>query len=164
MTGISGPRRLRVLNAPRGWALKAVRVNGRDVDDTPLVFGTNDQSIGDLEVVLTNRAGGIAGTVADGAGRPVARYVIVLFPAETERRYWQSPYLRFSGPMHDGSFTLLNLPDGDYCLAAIDWIQGTADFGEWQDPDFLESLSARALRVTVREGERRVVTARLIVR
>src|SRR5262249_10534641 len=53
--GINGPRRLSLSRAPAPWTLKAVYANGSDVTDTPLLFGRSDQSIRDLEVVLTSR-------------------------------------------------------------------------------------------------------------
>ena len=61
MSGISGPRRLRLLRAPRGWGLKQILVNGVDVTDTPLPFGSKSQSLSDVEVVLTDRITEIAG-------------------------------------------------------------------------------------------------------
>jgi len=48
--------------------------------------------------------------------------------------------------------------------SAVDRLQGTAGFGEWQDPAFLESIAPRAARVTVADGQLTAVTPRLIVR
>src|SRR5262249_55986608 len=66
MAGITGPRRLRLVRAPRGWMLKAILLNGTDITDSPLVFGTGEQSLRDLDVVLTSRVTTVAGSVADG--------------------------------------------------------------------------------------------------
>lgn len=67
LAGISGPRLIRVTNVPPAWTLKAVRLNGIDVTDTPLPFGTKDQSISGLEVILTDQISELSGTVTDGA-------------------------------------------------------------------------------------------------
>ena len=63
--GVNGPRRLQLLRAPDGWTLKAIRINGIDVTDRPLVFGRPDQSMTDVEVVLTDRINQLTGTITD---------------------------------------------------------------------------------------------------
>jgi hypothetical protein len=40
MTGLHGPRRLRVERVPPGWALKEILVNGIDATDRPIAFGS----------------------------------------------------------------------------------------------------------------------------
>jgi hypothetical protein len=52
--------------------VKVVILNGVDVTDMPLTFGTKDQSITDLEVVLTNRVSELSGAVTDDRGQSVA--------------------------------------------------------------------------------------------
>ncbi len=69
MAGLNGPRRLQVLRAPPGWALKEIRVNGIDVTDRPLSLGSRNQSLAKVEVVMTDRVTEVRGTVADRAGR-----------------------------------------------------------------------------------------------
>jgi len=49
--GINGPRRLEVVAAPPGWALKEIRASGINVTDQILPFGTADESLRDVEVV-----------------------------------------------------------------------------------------------------------------
>ena len=48
--------------------------------------------------------------------------------------------------------------------AAVSRMQGTRDGGEWQNPDLLLQLEARAERITLSEGQSRTVTLRLIER
>ena len=43
-------------------------------------------------------------------------------------------------------------------VAALDYVDG----GEWQDPERLEALAFRAMRVTLGEGQQVVVTPRLL--
>ena len=68
MTGIRGPRRITLGRAPNGWMLKSVSANGVDVTDVPLPFGTADESLSDVQVVVTSRITELSGTVADSHG------------------------------------------------------------------------------------------------
>ena len=61
-------------------------------------------------------------------------------------------------------FAVGGLPAGDYFVAAVSRLQGTRDGGEWQNPDVLLQLEARAERLTLSEGQSRMVTLRLIER
>lgn len=68
--GLSGSRRLRVTGTPPGWMLDRILVNGVDVTDAPLPFGTKKQSLRDVEIVLTDRETMLEGTVRDSRDRP----------------------------------------------------------------------------------------------
>jgi hypothetical protein len=48
-----------------------------------------------------------------------------------------------------GTFKLTALPPGDYLAIAVEYVLD----GDWNDPQFLESLRDRASRVSLREGE-----------
>jgi hypothetical protein len=163
MAGLSGPRRF-VLSAPPGWSLKQVRVNGRDITDTPMPFGTADESLSGVEIVVTNRGAGIAGRVSDARIRQVTDYTVVVVAADRRRWYAQSRFMTFARPGPDGGFKVQGLPSGDYLVMAVDRMQGTEGSGEWQDPMFLDQLTARATRVTLGEGQRLSVDLTLIER
>ena len=164
--GLHGPRRFHLTSAPPGWSLKTVRVNGRDVTDEPLSFGTADESLTDVEVVLTNRAASLSGHVADVQGGAVDDYTAVVFPTTTDRWYQGTRFLAFARPKPDGTFTITALPPGDYYVAAVDSMQGTVSGGasETDDPAFLESLIPRATHLTISEGQAASVALRVIVR
>ena len=164
LEGLNGPRRLRLTRAPDTWSLKAIRVNGADVTDEPMPFGTKDESLTNVEIVLTNRAASISGSVTDARGQTVTNYTVVVFATNAERWYQASRFLRFSLPKADGTFAAPDLPPGEYYLAAVDRMQGAEAFGEWQDPAFLESIAPRATRLTLSDGQAASVTTRLIVR
>ena len=74
--------------------MKAIRVRGIDVTDQVLAFGRNDQSLNDVEVVLTDRLNEVGGTVVDDHGRAAADARVVVFPIDRERWYPASRYLR----------------------------------------------------------------------
>lgn len=162
IAGISGPRRLQLTSPPAGWALKAVYLNGVDVTDQALVFGTKDQSVNDLQVVLTNRPTAVEGIVSDAQGRPARECLVVAFPTDRELRTYQSRYLDRSVCQQDGSFIIRRLPPGQYLLAAIAWRSN--DNGEAQDPQLLEALAPRATRVILLEGQRLLLSLRQLAR
>jgi hypothetical protein len=50
----------------------AITAGGAEITDMAFVFGAATQSLSNVEVVLTNRLTGIAGTVTDDRDQPVA--------------------------------------------------------------------------------------------
>jgi hypothetical protein len=160
MAGISGPRRLTLMRAPSGWTLKRVLMDGIDVTDTSIPFGRPDQSIKDVEVVLTDRGGAVSGSLTDSRGRLLTDYTVVVFATDRERWFLESRFLKHSTPGRDGVFEVRGLPGGDYFVAAVDQLQ----MEEWRDPDFLESIVSGATRVTLGDGQRLSVTPKLILR
>ena len=119
IVGVSGPRRLRLTNPPAGWTLKAIYLNGADVTDQTFTLGRLDQSVRDLQVVLTNQATVIEGVVADASGRAVRNCLVMAFPSDREARSYPSRFLDHSVCQHDGSFVIRRLPPGEYLVAAV---------------------------------------------
>ena len=164
LDGLNGPRRIRLVRAPESWSLKAVIANGIDVTDTPLTFGTREASLTGVEIILTKNTARVSGSVTDEGGRPVTDYTAIVFARDPDRWYQGSRFWKFTRPRQDGTFAIPDLPAGEYYVAAVDWMQGTEGFGEWQDPAFLHSIAPRATRVTLAEGQSVSMTPRLIVR
>ena len=160
MSGINGPRVLLLPQAPDGWMLKAVLINGVDMTDSPLVFGTADQSLRAVEVVLTTRVASLtvsAGNTADTG----TDFRIIAFSTDRARRYAGSRFFAVGVSGRDGSATLHGMAPGDYYVAAaakrvLD--ETTAA----DDMEFLESLVAGATKVTVTEGEAHSVSVSVI--
>ncbi len=92
--GVNGPRRLQLQRAPAEWTLKEIRVNGIDATDRPLAFGKADQSLADVEVVLTDRINTVSGTIVDDHGRAAPAAKVVVFSPDRDRWYPTSRYLR----------------------------------------------------------------------
>lgn len=160
MMGINGPRRLQLVRAPAEFALKEIRVRGFDVTDRPLPFGTKNQSLTDVEVVLTDRISTLSGAVTDSDGRPVATgYMVVV---STDRTHWYptSRFMRTVATGSGGAFSVSGLPFGSYYVVAVDRLPDDGEDG-WQDPDFLEPLLSSSSTVTIAEGERQVVNLRV---
>jgi protocatechuate 3,4-dioxygenase beta subunit len=158
--GVNGPRRLQLQRTPAEWMLKAVMVRGIDVTDRPLPFGTRDQSLADVEVVLTDRLSGVSGTIVDDRARPANGAHLVVFPIDRDRWFPASRYVRTAIAAGDGAIALDGLPPGSYYASAV--AQLPADGSDaWQDPAFLESLVPRASSFALGEGERRVLNLKL---
>jgi protocatechuate 3,4-dioxygenase beta subunit len=164
LDGLNGPRRIRLLRAPESWCLKAVVANGVDVTDTPLAFGMKEASLAGVEIVLTNKTARVSGRVTDASGRPAADYTVVVFSPSADRWYQGSRFFSFTRPKPDGSFAIAGLPQAEYYVAAVDWMQGNEGFGEWQDPKLLNELAPHATRVILAESQSLSVTLKLIVR
>jgi hypothetical protein len=160
MAGVSGPRRLQLVRVPAGWALKEIRVNGIDATDRPLAFGRPNQSLRDVEVVLTDRVSELAGTIADDHGTAIPSARLIVFAADRERWYPASRFLRTATTGADGAFSMTGLPFGSYYAAAVA-TPPAGDEDSWQDPQLLESLVQRASSVTVRDGEKQMLSVRL---
>jgi len=161
--GIHGPRRIAITSSPGGWVLKSVSAKGVDVTDRALPFGLPQQSLNDVEIVLTKRLTELAGTVTDRRGDVTRNYTLLAFPADRERWYPGSRYFRRAVPNVDGSFTVRGLPPADYYVAAVS-VGSVPTEGEtaWQDPEFLESIALRAAFATLTEGQKLSISARLI--
>jgi len=162
MSGVSGPRRLQVVHAPDGWTVKAILVNGLDVSDEPIMFGTDDQSLRDVAIVMTSRVSAIAGTVADENGRgSFSDAAVVVFATDRERWYAMSRFIAVADASDDASFAVRALPPAEYYVAAVDKRRFTDVAGETDNPEFLESLVANATRVTLGAGARATVQLRV---
>jgi hypothetical protein len=164
MGGLNGPRRLRVVRAPDGWMVKAILANGLDATDQPLLFGTRDQSLADVLVVMTNRVTEIGGAVVDDKGAAFNDAAVVVFASDGDLRYPRSRFISSADASGDATFTTHGLAPADYYVAAVDK-RGFADVaGEIENPEFLESLVAAATRVTLGEGQRVSLTLRVPAR
>jgi hypothetical protein len=158
--GVNGPRRLRLQRAPPEWTLKEIRVNGIEATDRPLAFGKANQSLADVEVVLTDRINTVSGTIVDDHGRAAPAAKVVVFSPDRDRWYPTSRYLRAASAGADGAISLTGLPSGNYYAAAVPALPSDGDEA-WQDPAFLESLLAHAATFTLGEGQQLVLNLKL---
>ena len=162
MSGINGPRVLLLTQAPEGWMLKTVRVNGADMTDTPLPFGTAEQSLRDVEVVLTNRVGALTVMVTE-AKNGAPDYRVMAFAADRTRRYAGSRFTAVGVPGRDGSTTLHGLPPAEYYVVALAR-RVLDETTAVDDAEFLESLVADATRVTLTDGPPATLSVKLVSR
>jgi hypothetical protein len=160
VSGVNGPRRLQVIRAPAEWAVREIRVRGIDVTDRPLAFGRSDQSLADVEVVLTDRINTLTGTIADANARPAPGARLIVFATDRDRWYPSSRFVNETTAGADGAIALAGLPAGSYYAAAVARLPTDGD-DAWQDPAYLESLMTRASAFTLGEGQKQVLNLKL---
>ena len=158
--GINGPRRLEVVTAPAGWVLKEIRAGGITVTDQVLPFGTADESLRDVEVVLTDRVSELIGSIRDDRARPMAAATIIVFSTDRSHWYPRSRYVQRERTEADGSFSMSGLPAGQYYAAPVRSVPTDGDEA-WQEPAFLESLIPGAVSVLIGDGGRATANFRL---
>ena len=160
VSGVNGPRRLQLQRAPAAWTLKAIKVRGIDVTDRPLPFGTADQSLTDVDVVLTDPVSELRATIVDNRGGPAAGARLVMFPIDRDRWYAASRFLRLAEAGADGIASVADVPPGSFYAAVVTSLPPDgAD--AWQDPAFLESLVQRASSFALGDGEKRALVLKL---
>jgi hypothetical protein len=150
-----GSRRLTVGGLPSGWALKTVRQRGVDVTDG-LEVRPNEE-VTDLELELTNQISAISGLVTDGRGESVKDYTAIVFARDPEK--WRPPsrYVRSGRPDQDGRFKVTAILPGEYLAIALDAV----DPGEATDPEFLDRIQRLATKVSIGEGETKVLDLKM---
>jgi hypothetical protein len=150
LRGVTGTRRLQVARMPPRYMVSAILVNGRDVTDDVITFGRANQSLDDVQVVLTDRITRVAGTVDDGQ-KPVAGAHVVVFSTNRSHWYPLSRHHHRQTTGSDGTFVLTGLPTGSYFAAAVTALPTGDD--AWQDPAYLEQLSTTATVIPVGDGD-----------
>jgi len=135
-----------VLRAPAGQSKSSI-IGGEDVLDFPLEF-TGERDITDAVLTATDKINELSGVLTDALGKPVTDYTIVA--ASSDERFWTPGSRRIvtSRTSTDGHYQFRNLPPGAYVLAAVTDIENGAQY----DPEFLRSLNAAGVRVTLSEG------------
>jgi hypothetical protein len=144
----AGEHLIRTQGPLRGWMLKSVLVNGREMIDTPLDVRSG-RTLGDVSVVFTDRLTEVNGTVADDRGTPITEYTVLAFPTDTS--FWrpQARQIMTARPDQNGKYQIRGLPPGDYYIATVD----PAQQGEWFEAAFLEQHRTGAAQLSLGEGD-----------
>jgi Carboxypeptidase regulatory-like domain len=147
-TNIDGGYLLRLTGLPDEWMLKAVRLNGRDVTDTPLEIPKGGSEVTGVQIVLTHQAAKVTGDVLDARGDRLGDSTVVVFAAD--RRLWTigTRFVRWVRPDRAAHFAIGSLPAGTYFAIARDDVAE----GQWEDPEFLDSLIPDATRFELSEA------------
>jgi hypothetical protein len=157
MDGLVGSRRISVNRLPAGWYLKSILFNDADVTNEPIDFHGSEAVTG-VQIVLSNRAAEVTGGVSDEKGQPVKEYSILLFASNPDLWGRRSRYIQTARPDQDGRFSIKSLPPETYLAIALDYIPE----GDWNNPEFLEEIRAKATKVLVAEGEVKSVGLRIV--
>jgi hypothetical protein len=142
-----------------GWTLKSVVLDGQNVTDVPLNF--QDSDVNGLEVTLTNRVGGVTGTVMDGDSKSPSA-MVVLF--STDRAHWNvASRLFFAIPTARtaGTFDFKQVLPGQYLALAFAFDESQIALMHL-DANLLGHYRAAATAVTVSEGTTASLTLTLV--
>ena len=157
ISGLSDSRVIRGMVAQNpDWVVKAVTHNGVDVTDAPMEF-VPGHTIEGLVIVLTRKLTELTGQIIGERNAPDTDATVIAFADSADRWTFGSRYIRVARPNQDGRYTLRGLPPHDYLVAVVKELEG----GQAQDPEFLDSLRAQAVRVTLNEGESKVQDLKL---
>jgi hypothetical protein len=150
---VPGRHMISPIGPPGYQSLKSITLGGVDVTDMALEVGERD--INDLVITFVDTplaSLAVTVTVAMPRARSFDDTVALVFPAD--RRYWTDPAparRRFrTVPVNaKGVATMADLPAGEYFVTT-----GTTQEGNtWQEQTRLDTLSRRAQRVTLTDGE-----------
>jgi hypothetical protein len=134
-----------------GWALKSMVANTRDLLDAPFELSPGE-ILSDVVVTFTDRPAELTGALQNSSGTPTSDYFIVVF--STDPKFWFPNSRRIVSvrPNSAGSYSIRNLPPGEYLLSALTDVET----GEWFDPDFLRALAAASpIKITIGDGEQK---------
>ena len=84
-------------------------------------------------------------------------YVVVAYAADTTKWGFQSRFIRSTRPNQDGRFSMKGLPPEDYLVIALEYLEA----GEESDPEQLEKWKNAATRLSVKDGEQKVLSLKL---
>jgi hypothetical protein len=162
--GVTPGRYLLNANAPAAapvagttWQVRSAMLGGIDAADN--VFEVKPgQNVEGALVTFTDKAAEVSGTLADATGAPTSDFSVILF--SVNKTSWTQRSRRFRPPARaglDGKFKFVNLPAGEYYLAAL------TDFepSDINNPAFLDQVVPSAIRITLTEGEKKTQDIRL---
>jgi hypothetical protein len=133
---------------PDGCYVKSVRLGGQEASMDDAEIRTSSE----IDIVLSNRAGTITGSVVDNDGKPLPSSRATLIPSDTNSR----PAAQTADD--GGKFKFAALRPGTYKLYAWEEV----DDSLWQDPEFRKKYESRAKEITVGPNETQELQLRAI--
>jgi hypothetical protein len=141
-----------IFGVPPGHYIKTIRLAG--AEGSPDAFRFSGSTSGLLDIVLSPRAARITGVVTDPRNLPVQAVQAVLVPAERSR----SSLYKMAVTDQNGSFTIADVPPGDYKLFGWEAID---PFG-YLDPDFVKKFESLGRSIRVDESSTQTVDLKVI--
>ena len=147
---------VRVAGSPEGWMFKEATYRGRNVSDEPFEL---DGDASDVVITFTDRWTGLHGVVQGQRGAPDSDATVLIFPTNQDgwTDYGLNPRrVRSVRTSRAGDYSAHSIPPGDYYVVAIPDDRAS----DWRDPAFLLSLTSVAARVSISDGDQKLVGLR----
>lgn len=141
-----------VAGLPEGSYARSIRLSGRDFAGQVLDLTSGGHAV--LEVDISSKAGSVTGVVRDEIGEPSAA-TVTLAPMSRESIGDPSRF-RLIQSEENGSFTIDNLPPGEYRILAWEAIEP----GLAADPDFHTRFESASATLKLDESSRKNVDLR----
>jgi len=140
----------------KDWWLRSAVLNGRDLLDAAIDVQPG-QDLSGIEFTLTDRHNELSGTLTTAEGKAATDYFIIVCPSDP--RLWtpRSRRVKSLRPSSNGSFSVKDLPAGEYVIAALTDVAP----GEWNDPQWLASVAPSGAKITIVNGEKTVQNLRV---
>jgi hypothetical protein len=133
-----------------GWWLKSIAMDGRELLDRPLEIRQGSDNV---DVTLSNRASSLSGAARDAQGAPSPGAFVVVFSTDSATWFVNSRRVAGVRAGSDGTYSIRNLPAGEYFVAATHDLEQ----GEWFDPLVLQRLVAGAMRIALGADEQKTM-------
>ena len=155
ISGLAGPVRFALTSGLRGYRLKSIDIGAVNAVEEPAFFESARDSRTDVIATLSSDVATLSGRVTDDKGRDLNDYRVIVFSVDRSRWYQGSQNVQMTaGPNLDGGYTILDIPPGDYWVAAVDAVEGDAISGEWQTPSFCRASRYRRNALCWQRGRR----------
>jgi hypothetical protein len=142
---------------PQGSYVKSIRIGGQDVTHVPIDFTAG--AGGAIEIVVSGNSASVTGVVRNSKGEAVPYAMVTAWIKDRNTRPLGDGIVTTSADA-SGNFRFGGLAPGEYLIAAWEEVEQ----GFTQSPDFLVRFDRDATSVTVREGSRESVEAKLVPR
>ena len=133
---------------PQGCFISEVKFNDKAISWDDFEISGSSQ----LEIILSNTAGKIAGSVLDADGKQVLDSSVTLIPTDAKSRPVRQSVA------DDGNFQFINVRPGKYKLFA--WEEVDDDL--WPDPEIRKNYESLATEIAVGPGETQNAQLRVI--
>jgi len=151
-----GRYRLEVSVPSPTWSLASVKAGTRDLFEIPFEIAPDDV-FDDVVVTLATARQMVTGTLLDRDSHPVGGIRVVVFPADRARWQRESRRIRSVKTATDGTFSVTDLPVGEYRLGAIT----TSLDASRLDSAVLNAIVPASVPVSLGRGERRTIDLRI---
>ncbi len=141
---------------PQGAYLKAIRYGGQDV--THSLLDMSAAAGGTMEVMLSDKAADVSGTVHNDKGETLPGVQVTLWPKNFDPGSTTS--IKQANTDQNGGFKFTSLAPGEYFAAAWEEL----DTGLAQSPDFLKNFTGDGSALKLVEGGHESVDAKVVPR